>query len=123
MNSKTRFILVSIVLIATLIFSCDKNEEQNEIEELSGNWTWTATCGGFTGMCSYPDDDNFKSVHITNGRFIEKTNGVITIDAAYEITNTSTSESNTFEKNYELTLEDGRVIRMALIQNEKKLLI
>lgn len=108
--------LLVITLIGTTIASCDKNEDI-QIKELTGNWTWTSSCGGFSGACSYPNSENFKSIEITNEKITEKINGVITIDQVYEITNMSTSDTNyPYEKNYELTFGEGRTLNMTLFQ-------
>ncbi len=124
MKHRIQFSLLTIVLIGSVISSCDKNEEEPKIRELFGNWTWTASCGGFSGACSYPDKENYKSIQITKDKFIEKTNGTITIDMSYEITNTRTSETNyPYEVDYELMLEDGSVMQMTLFKKLSKLAI
>src|SRR5690606_7875220 len=104
-----------------IVSSCDKNEAEPKIRELFGNWTWTASCGGISGGCSHPDKENYKSIQITNDKFIEKTNGTITIDASYEITNTRISDTNyPYEVDYQLTLEDGSIKEMTLFKKLNK---
>ena len=121
MKHKIQFSLLAIVLVALIVSSCDKNEAGLKVRELYGDWTWTASCGGIGGVCSYPDNENYKSIQITNYKFIEKTNGTITIDAFYEITNTRISETNyPYEVDYELTLEDVSTIEMILVKKVNK---
>lgn len=121
MKYRLQFLILTIALIAS---SCDKNAAEPKIRELIGNWTWTASCGGFSGACSYPSKDNFKSIQLTNNKFIEQTNGTITVEMSYEITNTRISETNyPYELDYELTLEDGSVMEMTLLKKINKLAI
>ena len=115
--------LLLLTLIGIAITSCDKNEDI-QIKELTGKWIWTSSCGGFNGLCEYPNKENSKSIEITNEKIIEKINGVITIDALYEITNTSISDTNyPYEKNYELTFEEDRTLNLTLFQQQNKLAI
>lgn len=115
--------LFLITLIGITTISCDKNEDI-QIKELAGNWIWTSSCGGFSGACIYPDRENFKSIEITNEKIIEKINGIIITDETYEITNMSISDTNyPFEKNYELTLGEGRILSMTLLQKQNRLSI
>jgi hypothetical protein len=103
--------------------SC-QNDEVHPMKELPGYWTWTATCGGFTGLCDYPDKDHYKTLVISNDRYTEKTNGVITLDTTYEIINIVTSDTNwPHEKTYELKLGTGNSLHMTLMQEEDKLYI
>ncbi len=112
--------ILIIILIGITITSCDKNEEI-QIKDLSGNWIWTSSCGGFSGLCHYPNKENFKSFEITNEKIIEKINGVIMLDEFYEITNTSDT-NNPYEKNYELTF-GVRTLNLTLFQNQNKLAV
>jgi len=124
MKYRIQFSLLTIVLVGLIFSSCDKNEAELKIRELRGDWTWTASCGGFSGACSYPDNENYKSIQITNDKFTERANGIVTIDISYEITNTRISETNyPYEVDYELTLEDGSIIEMTLFKKLNKLAI
>ncbi len=124
MKHRIQFLLLTILLAGLSISSCDKNETEPEIRELIGNWTWTASCGGFSGACSYPDKENYKSIQITKDKFIEKTNGTITVETFYEITNSRISDTNyPYEVDYELTLENGSVLEMTLFKKLNKLAI
>jgi hypothetical protein len=116
-----------IILSSSIIFifiSCAQNEETDLLKELPGTWIWTASCGGFTGACSYPDNRNQKFVQITEERFVQSINEEVTIDDIYQITKLEISETNyPFEKNYELTLGDGKIIGITFIQNKDLLYI
>tara|TARA_R110000822_G_scaffold236257_1_gene366889 strand:- start:596 stop:997 length:402 start_codon:yes stop_codon:yes gene_type:complete len=111
-----------IILSSSIIFffiSCEQNEETVLLKEFPGTWIWTASCGGFTGACSYPDNMNHKYVQITEDRFFQRINEKVTIADIYQITKLEISETNyPFEKNYELTLGDGKIIEMTFIQNK-----
>ena len=110
--------LVVLFLCVQIVTSCEENEDI-QLKELPGTWIWTSSCGGFSGICSYPNNNNSKSIQITDDRFIQKTNGQITIDATYEIANMQTSDANyPYEKNYELKLGDGQILEMTFIQNK-----
>ena len=118
-----RIIILSSLTIF-VFFSCERNEETGLLEELPGTWIWTASCGGFTGACSYPDNLNYKFVQITKDRFVQRINGKVMIDDIYQITKLEISETNyPFEKNYELTLGEGKIIGMTFIQNKDLLYI
>ena len=122
---KAKILPLLFIIGVGFLNGCNKDEEKSyEEKTISGVWNWIASCGGFTGQCSYPDKDNIKSIQITNDRFIQKTNGQITIDATYEITNTQISETNfPYEKSYELKLGDGQIIGMTFIQNKDLLYV
>jgi len=118
-----KFIYLFISTLA--IISCSSDDE-TEISnaDLAGIWNWTASCGGFSGACSYPDNENYKLLQITNEKFTEKINGTVTVDTSYVITNTWISETNyPNEVNYKLTLEDGSVREMTLFKRLNKLTI
>lgn len=104
-------------LCALIITSCDDNVEI-QLKELPGMWIWTSSCGGFSGLCSYPDEDNYKSLQITDDRFIQKVNGQTTVDTTYEITMEISQTNYPYEKSYELKLGDGQVLGIKFIQNK-----
>lgn len=124
MKHRIQFSFLTIALIGLIFSSCNKDETEPQTRDLVGNWTWTASCGGFSGACKYPDKENYKSVQITVGQFTEKVNGTSTIDMSYEITNTEISETNyPYEVSYELKLEDGNILNMTLFKKQNKLII
>ncbi len=55
-------------------------------KKLIGKWNWTGSCGGFTGECWYPDEDNSKQIEFDNSmRFIEIVNNSVLRDCQYEL--------------------------------------
>ena len=116
--------LFLVIIIGVNLISCEKQDAEPQLRELPGSWQWTATCGGFTGACSYPDEENYKSLEINDARYIEWTNGSITIDMEYVIIDTLISESNyPYEVAYELSLEDGSRLDITLFKELNKLAI
>lgn len=53
---------------------------QNRVhKELIGKWRWLGSCGGFTGGCWYPDDNDHQQIEFTyDMRYIETHNDTIT---------------------------------------------
>lgn len=124
MTERTKLLFVTIVIIGLFNLSCNKNDIEPQTRELVGDWTWTASCGGFSGNCKYPDTENYKSVQITVSQFTEKVNGTTTIDMSYEIMNTEISETNyPYEVAYGLKLENGQILNMTLFKKKNKLII
>ncbi|HEA19833.1 hypothetical protein LCGC14_2246480 [marine sediment metagenome] len=117
---KAKILTLLFIIGVGFLNGCNKDEEESfQTKTISGDWNWTASCGGFTGQCSYPERDNIKTIQITDDRFIQKINRQITIDETYQITKTQISETNfPYEKSYELQLGDGRIIGMTFIQNK-----
>ncbi len=55
-------------------------------KRLIGKWNWTVSCGGFTGGCWYPNNNNSKQIEFDNSlRYIEKHNDSIINDFQYEL--------------------------------------
>ena len=119
---KTLTRLLTIALLASLALSCNEDEVDFRTRELPGNWIWTSSCGGFSGLCSYPDEESFRSIQITSDRYVAKVNGAVTVDETYVITKKVIAEpEDRYEVNYELTLGNGTTIRVTLFQRNDTL--
>ena len=82
-----KLIFIFILTLGTISCSSDdeaQDEVQIVISELTGKWNWVSSCGGFTGDCWFPSDDNFESIEFKNDlSYIEKINGIIVTETNY----------------------------------------
>ena len=72
--------LIYLFILTFGIISCSSDDETGiDNSELIGKWNWISSCGGFTGDCWYPSEDNYESVEFTNDLYIKKNNGSVKI--------------------------------------------
>ena len=68
-------------------------------KKLIGKWKWVASCGGFTGSCWYPDENNTKKIQFDNLRqFSEWNNDSIVRDCQYRLLDSSINGQNLIYK-------------------------
>jgi len=98
---------IAILCFISLLFdiSCE-NKHENEYEyNLVGTWNWVESCGGFTGLCWYPSEDNYRQVVFDRSmRYIEKQNDLIVKDFQYQIIDTFINGSTTI---YTIKFQDS----------------
>lgn len=59
-------------------------------KKLIGKWDWVVSCGGFTGGCWYPDENNSKQIEFDNlMHFTEWNNDSIVRDCQYQLFDSS----------------------------------
>ena len=110
-------LLILILTIQLIAFSCEREDvldKEPNFSELNGEWNWTSTCGGITGQCGYPSQGNTKTIQITESRFIERNNGVTSLDTEYKLKNKLKEE---FYTSYEIELNNGQTWRMTSRQD------
>ena len=74
-------------------------------KKLIGKWNWISSCGGFTGGCWYPSEDNYEQIEFDyTMRYIEKYNGAIVQDHLYHFID---SHINGESFIYEIGFDDG----------------
>ena len=70
--------LIYLFILTFGIISCSSDDETGiDNSELIGKWNWISSCGGFTGDCWYPSEDNYESVEFTNDLYIKNGNPII----------------------------------------------
>ena len=108
------------LFILTLGFISCSSDDENAIDnsELIGKWNWVSSCGGFTGGCWYPSEDNYESVEFTNDLYIKKNNGIVDTEINYSITD---SHINGTDVLYIIELQNGNILRFRFIDIWKKL--
>jgi hypothetical protein len=89
---------LSILLTIFLLYSCEKQKDESEINDLGlqyihGSWNWIATCGGFSGACAYPTNNHFSKITFDSfsSIFIDSTfynDTIIVYEAKYSLTKT-----------------------------------
>ncbi len=81
---------IYVILLSFGIISCSSDNDINiDNTNLTGKWIWVSSCGGFTGGCWYPNEDNFESIEFKDGFiYIKKINGIIDTESNYIITDT-----------------------------------
>ena len=103
----------SLLLFTLLIvlFGCAKPKEDNQkisgIDQLTGEWHWVSTCGGFVKNCLYSSDTNYAVVDFgSNDKFVELHNGTVYREADYSVVKTSETTARLLfsGQNYESTL-------------------
>jgi hypothetical protein len=73
--------ILTLIISFLIVSACNKDEKLST--NYFGTWLYTSTCGGFTGLCSYPNDNYKQSLEISNLRIIKKINDSIAIDSKY----------------------------------------
>ena len=102
--------LIFIFILTLGIISCNSDDEvqdevQIDISDLIGKWNWISTCGGITGACGYPSEDNYHSIEFRDdSTYIKISNGTLIEESSYSITETSVVDSYKF---YKIDFEDG----------------
>jgi len=88
---------VIFTFVITLFFtSCSKNNNSIPLSSsIIGTWNWTATCGGLTGECGYPNKDNHKIITFTDSLFTGKIFAKSFVNASYSLINQSNQDSYT----------------------------
>ncbi len=67
--------------------------------KLIGKWNWVSSCGGVTGGCWYPSDDNYEEIEFDhNMNFIEKQNDSVVNEYKYDFNNSLISGQDTIFK-------------------------
>jgi hypothetical protein len=92
---------IYLVLIF-LVYSCNTHEEIDPInEDLIGQWRWIESCGGITGDCWSPEDDQNITMEFKEGaKYIRKNNGFIVSETSYSVELLfTTNEVNHYEVN------------------------
>lgn len=74
---------------------------------------WISSCGGFTGDCWYPSEDNYEIVEFTNLLY-KKNNGIIKTEINYSIID---SRINGNDILYIAELENGNILRFKFINS------
>lgn len=114
-----KLIFIFIVLLG--VFSC-KSDDDNilpeiEFTDLIGTWNWVSTCGGITGACGYPDEDNFYTIEFRDDlTFVKISNGTFREELTYSVI-----EKDSYNR-YKIIFENGdysscRVQENALLMN------
>ncbi len=68
-------------------------------KKLIGKWNWTSSCGGITGECWYPSDDNKEEIEFDyNMDFIEKLNNSVVHEYKYGFIDSFISGQDTLYK-------------------------
>ena len=107
--------LIYLFILTFGIISCSSDDETGiDNSELIGKWNWISSCGGFTGDCWYPSDDNYESVEFTNDLYIKKNNGSVNTEMNYSITD---SHINGTDILYIIELENGNMLRFRFIDS------
>ncbi len=105
--------LMYIIILTLGIVSCTSNDETViDNSELLGKWNWISSCGGFTGGCWYPGEENYSSIEFTKNVYIEKNNGVIATRINYAITDTYLNGTDLI---YTIKLEDDHQVRLRFV--------
>ncbi len=108
------YVIYLILILGTL--SCSNNEETYTLtDDLIGKWLWIKSCGGVSGACEYPKENQIKTIEFFNGAiYIEQNNGVVTTQTNYFI-----SEVKYYEESVsaDLDLGDGYYFRLTLEAN------
>jgi hypothetical protein len=104
------------LIILTLGFISCSSDDENTIDnsELIGKWNWVSSCGGFTGGCWYPNEDNYESVEFTNDLYIKKNNDIVDTEINYSITD---SYINGTDVLYIIELQNGNILRFRFIDS------
>ena len=77
--------LIYLFILILGIISCSSDDGTGvDNSELIGKWDWISSCGGFTGDCWYPSEDNYEIVEFTNLLY-KKNNGIIKTEINYSI--------------------------------------
>ena len=107
--------LIYLFILTFGIISCSSDDETGiDNSELIGKWNWISSCGGFTGDCWYPSEDNYESVEFTNDLYIKKNNGSVNTEMNYSITD---SHINRIDILYIIELENGNMLRFRFIDS------
>jgi hypothetical protein len=107
--------LIYLFILTFGIISCSSDDETGiDNSELIGKWNWISSCGGFTGDCWYPSEDNYESVEFTNDLYIKKNNGSVNTEMNYSITD---SHINGTDILYIIELENGNMLRFRFIDS------
>ena len=91
--------LIFIFVLTLGIISCNsddvaQDEVQIDITDLIGKWNWISTCGGITGECGYPSEDNFHSIEFKDeSTYIKISNGILSEQSSFSIIETSVVDS------------------------------
>lgn len=107
--------LIYLLIFTLGIISCSSDvETEIDNSELIGKWNWISSCGGFTGGCWYPSEDNYESVEFTNSLYIQKINSVIDTEINYSITD---SYINGTDILYIIEFQNGNTMRFRFIDD------
>ena len=106
--------LIYLFILILGIISCSSDDGTGvDNSELIGKWDWISSCGGFTGDCWYPSEDNYEIVEFTNLQY-KKNNGKIKTEINYSIID---SRINGNDILYIAELENGNILRFKFINS------
>jgi len=106
--------LIYLFILSLGITTCSSDDETRiDNSELIGKWNWISSCGGLTGGCWYPNENNYESIEFTNDIYIKKINGVLDTKISYSITD---SYMNGTSLIFIMELDDSRTIRYRFIE-------
>ena len=106
--------LIYLLILTFGIFSCSSDDETGiDNSGLIGKWNWISSCGGFTGGCWYPSEDNYESVEFTNNMYKRIVNGILETEVNYSIIDSHTNGTSLI---YTMELDDDRTIRYRFIE-------
>jgi hypothetical protein len=90
-------LVISIVSCSSDIDDTEITNDNSEIESpnLIGKWDLVSSCGGITGICWYPTEDNKELIEFKdNLTYIEKINDIVEVESTYIITDTLVIDNN-----------------------------
>ena len=105
-----KLLFIFILLFGFLSCNSDdaiqyEDEIQIDYSDLIGKWNWLSTCGGVTGECGYPSEENFHSIEFKdNSIYIRTTNESSIQETNYIVTENSIFNSYNL---YKISFEDG----------------
>lgn len=86
--------LLSLLAIIIICYSCEKDKPYNSMN-LTGNWSWIISCGGFAG-CSTPESSHVNINLVFTADSICKVyrNGSLSSSYSYKVYKTISAETN-----------------------------
>jgi hypothetical protein len=105
--------LIYLFILTSGIISCSSDDETGiDNSQLIGKWNWISSCGGFTGGCWFPDENNFSTVEFTQNMYIKKSNGLVETETSYAIVDKRINGDDVL---FTMELGNGRTLRFRFI--------